>query len=122
MTFTGQLTNFKFSNYAHHSFSSGKADSILNQITRNKTEIEKCPEELIAITRNGAAFLKDLCYRETLVGFENLAGKANTNEVPVTIHINALFEPTYFEGPTTDVNLEKKKLTMQVKLYCIKVI
>jgi len=28
---------------------------------------------------------------ETLEGFENLAGKANINEVPVTIHINALF-------------------------------
>lgn len=61
---------------------------------------------------NGAAFLKDLCYRETLEGFENLAGKANTNEVPVTIYINALFEPTYFEGPTKDVNLENASETV----------
>jgi len=51
-----------------------------------------------------------------LKGFENLAGKANTNGVTVTIHINALFEPTYFEGPTKDVNLEKYS---QCRLNCI---
>jgi len=40
-------------------------------------------------------------------GPENLAGKTNRNGVLITIHINALFEPTYLEGPMKDVNLEK---------------